>query len=221
MARAIKKRIEVEVFQMTREKRWNSADWPEWLNEAWNYGTRGAPGSVYTKLPVIGETKPDDNRLLIATLEGELTIDWGDWIIQGVVGEIYPCKPEIFEATYDLVQEDGGDPVFDVDDIPKRQTKRPFEQEFLYDVRGNTTHPKYIYVVTVGNAGGGVGKFMFGVGELPECFVDRTLAMKAAKECVPAGTRLDRTAMDQAVYIEAAWTYGGTTTWVERLEVTR
>ena len=40
--------------------------------------------------------------LLIFTLEGRMTADIGDWIIKGVKGECYPCKPEIFEITYDL-----------------------------------------------------------------------------------------------------------------------
>lgn len=39
--------------------------------------------------------------LIIATLEGEMRADVGDWIIRGVKGELYPCKPDIFEATYD------------------------------------------------------------------------------------------------------------------------
>jgi hypothetical protein len=37
---------------------------------------------------------------LIKTLEGEMRGEFGDYIIQGVRGEIYPCKPDIFEATY-------------------------------------------------------------------------------------------------------------------------
>lgn len=37
----------------------------------------------------------------IKTLEGELTISKGDWIIRGVKNEFYPCKPEIFAATYE------------------------------------------------------------------------------------------------------------------------
>jgi len=37
----------------------------------------------------------------IKTLEGELVVSEGDWIITGVKGENYPCKPDIFEATYD------------------------------------------------------------------------------------------------------------------------
>ena len=41
--------------------------------------------------------------ILIKTLEGEMRADVGDWIIKGVKGEIYPCKPDIFEATYEAV----------------------------------------------------------------------------------------------------------------------
>ncbi len=38
---------------------------------------------------------------IIYTLEGELTASVGDWIIKGIKGEFYPCKPDIFEATYE------------------------------------------------------------------------------------------------------------------------
>jgi hypothetical protein len=41
--------------------------------------------------------------LWIATLEGAHWVTPGDWIIQGVAGEFYPCKPEIFAATYEAV----------------------------------------------------------------------------------------------------------------------
>jgi len=41
--------------------------------------------------------------LVITTLEGEMRADPGDWIIRGVQGEFYPCKPDIFEQTYDAV----------------------------------------------------------------------------------------------------------------------
>lgn len=39
----------------------------------------------------------------IDTLEGKMVVKPGDWIIRGVKGELYPCKPDIFEATYDAV----------------------------------------------------------------------------------------------------------------------
>jgi len=39
--------------------------------------------------------------LKIDTLEGEMTAQIGDWIIKGVNGEFYPCKPDIFDKTYE------------------------------------------------------------------------------------------------------------------------
>ncbi|MBN9034978.1 MAG: hypothetical protein J0H53_02820 [Rhizobiales bacterium] len=41
---------------------------------------------------------------VIKTLEGEMRADVGDWIIRGVKGELYPCKPDIFAATYEAVE---------------------------------------------------------------------------------------------------------------------
>lgn len=43
------------------------------------------------------------NKLMIETLEGVIAAEEGDWIIRGVAGEFYPCKPHIFEATYEPV----------------------------------------------------------------------------------------------------------------------
>ena len=45
-----------------------------------------------------------ENNYSIKTLEGLMRISAGDWIIKGVKGELYPCKPDIFKATYDLVE---------------------------------------------------------------------------------------------------------------------
>ena len=44
----------------------------------------------------------------IETREGKHTVSYGDWIITGVKGEKYPCKPDIFEATYEPVKETDG-----------------------------------------------------------------------------------------------------------------
>lgn len=41
------------------------------------------------------------NGLIISTLEGDMRADLNDWIIKGVNGEYYPCKPDIFEKTYE------------------------------------------------------------------------------------------------------------------------
>jgi len=45
----------------------------------------------------------DDPKLKIETLEGTMNASLGDWIIKGVNGEFYPCKPDIFEKTYEQI----------------------------------------------------------------------------------------------------------------------
>lgn len=45
----------------------------------------------------------DDGRLSIRTLEGNLIASPGDWIIKGVKGEVYACKPDIFQQTYEPI----------------------------------------------------------------------------------------------------------------------
>ena len=45
----------------------------------------------------------DEKQLFIHTLEGIMRADVKDWIIKGVKGEFYPCKPDVFEATYGAV----------------------------------------------------------------------------------------------------------------------
>lgn len=45
---------------------------------------------------------PADGAMVIHTLEGEMKVSRGDYVIRGVQGEFYPCKPDIFEATYDI-----------------------------------------------------------------------------------------------------------------------
>lgn len=47
----------------------------------------------------------DNGTVSIRTLEGTMVANIGDYVIRGVKGEYYPCKPDIFEATYDKVEE--------------------------------------------------------------------------------------------------------------------
>ena len=47
--------------------------------------------------------RQDSDGIAIITLEGEMKANQGDWIIKGIAGEFYPCKPDIFEATYESV----------------------------------------------------------------------------------------------------------------------
>ena len=64
-----------------------------WIN------TNGGDASYH------GERGPDC-YIDISTLEGVMRADVGDWVIRGVKGEFYPCKPDLFEATYEEVEDD-------------------------------------------------------------------------------------------------------------------
>ena len=64
-----------------------------------NNGT--SPNDTTGTTSVIGEKEYCE----IKTLEGIMTGSYGDYIIRGVRGEIYPCKPEVFEETYEKVEE--------------------------------------------------------------------------------------------------------------------
>lgn len=65
----------------------------------------------YTEIPQVipwNEFRGEDlwnKELTIVTLEGNMIASYGDWIIKGVKGELYPCKPDIFERTYEPVYE--------------------------------------------------------------------------------------------------------------------
>ncbi len=93
-----KKPIVIDAFQMTKERRRDISEWPSWLLMAWH--------------PDVGmlledSDDPEGEKLCIKTLEGVLHVSWDDWIIQGVQGEIYPCKPDIFEETYETPSKTG------------------------------------------------------------------------------------------------------------------
>lgn len=59
----------------------------------------------YRKKPVIIEAYKTDKPVIIKTLEGDMKASVGDYIITGVNGEQYPCKPDIFEKTYEKVED--------------------------------------------------------------------------------------------------------------------
>lgn len=93
-----KKPVVIEAFQMTKERRMDNSEWPGWLNQAWNK-PEGEKGALFRK--DMEAELPD--ALCIQTLEGTHLVEWGDWIIQGVKGELCPCKPDIFQMTYEPV----------------------------------------------------------------------------------------------------------------------
>lgn len=59
----------------------------------------------FRKKPVVVEAYKTSKELIIKTLEGDVKASVGDWIITGVNGEQYPCKPDIFKKTYEPVEE--------------------------------------------------------------------------------------------------------------------
>ena len=59
----------------------------------------------YRKIPVTIEAYQTDKEMEIETLEGTMKANKGDWIIKGVKGELYPCKPDVFEMTYEKVND--------------------------------------------------------------------------------------------------------------------
>lgn len=59
----------------------------------------------FRKKPVVIEAYQTDTEIDIETLEGTMHANVGDWIITGVNGEKYPCKPDIFKKTYEPAEE--------------------------------------------------------------------------------------------------------------------
>ena len=66
----------------------DGTEWPDWFRAAMD------AGQIYPQSDF-------PCALMIGTREGEMRADIGDIIIQGVKGELYPCKPDIFSATYE------------------------------------------------------------------------------------------------------------------------
>ena len=88
-----KKPVEIEVIQAIKLERDN-------VDAACEFAY-GNPISM------IGRTKVEEwGGMYIRTLEGVMFANFGDYIIKGVKGEVYPCKPDIFDMTYEVVQDD-------------------------------------------------------------------------------------------------------------------
>lgn len=84
-----KKPVEIEAFQFQYKEKNRAGFYPKWFLEAAMQG--------------IIEESDDGDRVLIKTLEGMMEVSDNDYIIRGIKGEIYPCKPDIFEMSYDRV----------------------------------------------------------------------------------------------------------------------
>lgn len=89
-----KKPVEIEAMRLDGSER-SAAAVAAWAAPA-------TPGIAAWVAP--GQPMPDDWGVHIETLEGTMHASPGDYVIRGVQGEFYPCKPDIFEATYDPVE---------------------------------------------------------------------------------------------------------------------
>lgn len=87
-----KKPVVIEAFKWTGA--YDQTENPVWIVEAIKDG----------RVQFENELTPDV-YLTIDTLEGVMKANQGDWIIRGLKGELYPCKPDIFEASYELVED--------------------------------------------------------------------------------------------------------------------
>lgn len=67
------------------------------------HGISGQPDSITGVYYKFHSDPGDPPTPMIGTLEGEHIVSDGDWIITGIKGERYPCKPDIFAATYDEI----------------------------------------------------------------------------------------------------------------------
>jgi hypothetical protein len=97
-----KKPVVIEAVQFTERMSRRDEPWPDGL--CCQFQTREARLALHPFLAECDATKLDAPwKPHIHTLEGVHQVSVGDWIITGVKGERYPCKPDIFEATYDAV----------------------------------------------------------------------------------------------------------------------
>lgn len=87
-----KKPVVIDAFQLSMAAFNSVIDWPDWAQEACEAG-------------IIEMHGPDGVAARIKTPEGTHDAAFDDWIIRGVKGELYPCKPDIFAATYERVDE--------------------------------------------------------------------------------------------------------------------
>ena len=95
--RYVKKPIPVEAIQTPPTDTWsNIEEWlqtvPDWFIDAMENGT--------ILLDLV-----DNAGIMVQTLEGQMLCPWGSYIIRGPKGELYPCRRDVFEETYDAVEE--------------------------------------------------------------------------------------------------------------------
>lgn len=98
-----KKPVIIEAFQMTRERRWDNSEWPEWLNQAWQKDQCDLGAMFPNDLSLAADGS--DDRFAIRTPRGVVQVNWGDHIIFSYRHGVYPCRPDAFEEIYEAVPD--------------------------------------------------------------------------------------------------------------------
>lgn len=93
-----KKPVVIEAFQYDGDLKDKDGNWyvPKWASEAFEKGV------LFYQNPISKDAPPCE--LYIKTPEGNHHVTVGDYIIRGVSEELYPCKPDIFKKTYEVVK---------------------------------------------------------------------------------------------------------------------
>ena len=86
-------------------------------SEGFIYAPAWFAKAFYKGIAYYKETEKSPSELFVKTLEGDHHISVGDYVIRGVKGEIYACKPDIFEMTYDVVCDNEIDVQLTVEEI--------------------------------------------------------------------------------------------------------
>lgn len=118
MTKYRKRPVVIEAFKWTGGH--DQTEDPKWIIEALEKD----------EAAIVGTRDMTGFLMRIRTLEGIIFAQPGDYIIRGIQGEIYPCKPDIFEATYEILA--------DIDDLPEVDIK-----DMLLSMDGLQAHADY------------------------------------------------------------------------------
>ena len=91
--------VKIEAFQMTEERGQNNIDWPQWLHMVWNMENNEV-GSVFSS---IFPNSDGTDLLKLQTEDGEMFIDWGDFIIKDINNRISVCNSKLFYSIYEEI----------------------------------------------------------------------------------------------------------------------
>ena len=88
----VKKPLPVEAFQINEDLTKAAPEFPLWVAKAIDIGED------------VGGIQFTDRSFVVMTMEGNMISEYGDYLIKGIYDELYPCKREIFEGTYEALR---------------------------------------------------------------------------------------------------------------------